>query len=117
MRVDLQLSFRLGRFLFLQVSLPPVIQGQALVDWVVGCAEDEMWKRHRRILGPSMSKRYLERMSVRVAAGACSLVRLWRAKDLTGGRAFNADLDLKLATMVSLAGNGVSDELIVNDLC
>lgn len=67
--------------------------------------EDEMWKRHRRFTGPSMSKRYLERMSVRIAAGARNLVRLWGAKsDLVGERVFKADLDLQLATMVSLTG-------------
>ena len=50
-----------------------------------------------------MSKRYLERMSVRVADGANNLARLWGAKlGLAGARAFNADLDLQLATMVSL---------------
>ena len=51
-----------------------------------------------------MSKRYLERMSTRIAAGASDLVRLWNAKaDLIGpgGGAFDADLDLQLATMVS----------------
>lgn len=56
-------------------------------------------------MGPSMSKRYLGRMSARVAAGANNLVRLWSAKrDLIGpgGRAFDADLDLQLANMVSL---------------
>jgi hypothetical protein len=48
-----------------------------------------------------MSRRYLERMSVRIAAGANSLVGLWKAKNtLIGSRAFNAELDLQLATMV-----------------
>lgn len=85
---------------------------------VTWCLGDETWKRHRRLTGPSMSKRYLERMSLRVAAGACDLVKLWAAKlDLVGERAFDADLDLQLATMVSLAGSGVSDRLIFRDAC
>ncbi|KAF8597487.1 cytochrome P450 [Ceratobasidium sp. AG-I] len=63
---------------------------------------DEAWRRHRRLTGPSMSKRYLGRMAGRVAAGAGGLVRLWNAKvDLVGlgGGAFDADMDLQLATM------------------
>lgn len=49
-----------------------------------------------------MSKRYLERMSARIYAGASNLAKLWDAKsDLVGVGAFDADLDLQLATMVS----------------
>ncbi|KAF8597484.1 cytochrome P450 [Ceratobasidium sp. AG-I] len=61
---------------------------------------NEAWKRHRRLTGPSMSKRYLERMSTRIITGASNLTRLWGAKlDLAGAGAFDADLDLQLATM------------------
>ncbi|KAF8597491.1 cytochrome P450 [Ceratobasidium sp. AG-I] len=61
---------------------------------------NETWKRHRRMTGPSMSNRYLEKMSVRIAAGASNLARLWGAKlALVGTGAFDADLDLQLATM------------------
>ncbi|KAH7339906.1 cytochrome P450 [Rhizoctonia solani] len=61
---------------------------------------NETWKRHRRLTGPSMSRRYLERMSGRIAAGASDLVKLWKAKSETiGSGAFDADLDLQLATM------------------
>jgi hypothetical protein len=49
-----------------------------------------------------MSRRYLERMSTRISAGASNLVRLWRRKiELVGQKAFDADMDLQLATMVS----------------
>ncbi|KAF8599423.1 cytochrome P450 [Ceratobasidium sp. AG-I] len=66
----------------------------------ISLATNEMWKTHRRLTGPSMSKRYLERMSARIADGANSLARLWSAKlDLAGSSAFDADLDLQLATM------------------
>ncbi|KAG8723104.1 hypothetical protein FRC09_004703 [Ceratobasidium sp. 395] len=61
---------------------------------------NETWKRHRRLTGPSMSRRYLERMSTRISAGANNLVRLWMRKvELLGSVAFNADMDLQLATM------------------
>ncbi|CAE6523753.1 unnamed protein product [Rhizoctonia solani] len=61
---------------------------------------NETWKRHRRLTGPSMSRRYLERMSVRIVAGANNLVRLWSAKvDMAGSCAFEAGLDVQLATM------------------
>ncbi|KAF8598831.1 cytochrome P450 [Ceratobasidium sp. AG-I] len=61
---------------------------------------NEAWKRHRRLLGPSMSKRYLDRMFTRIAGGANNLARLWGAKlELVGVGAFDADLDLQLATM------------------
>lgn len=49
-----------------------------------------------------MSRRYLERMSARISAGANGLVRLWKAKyGLVGSGTFNAGLDIHLATMVS----------------
>ncbi|KAF8598830.1 cytochrome P450 [Ceratobasidium sp. AG-I] len=66
---------------------------------------------HRRLMGPSMSKRYLERMSGRITAGANNLARLWGAKmDLTesGGRVFDADLDLQLANM-DIIGDHIVD--------
>ncbi|GAB1524657.1 hypothetical protein RhiTH_007811 [Rhizoctonia solani] len=61
---------------------------------------DETWKRHRRLTGPSMSRRYLERMSGRIASAANDMTRLWDAKiRVVGSAAFDADLDLQLATM------------------
>ncbi|CAE6466128.1 unnamed protein product [Rhizoctonia solani] len=64
---------------------------------------DETWKKHRRLAGPSMSRRYLERMSERIAFGANQLVRLWEAKyALVGSAAFEADLDFHFATMDSI---------------
>jgi hypothetical protein len=49
-----------------------------------------------------MSRRYLERMSIRIASGANDLVKLWSAKtQALGSTAFDAELDLQLATMVS----------------
>ncbi|KAJ1304877.1 hypothetical protein OPQ81_006011 [Rhizoctonia solani] len=64
---------------------------------------NETWKRHRRLTGPSMSRRYLEYMFPRIVTGANDLVKLWRAKNgIVGTGAFDADLDLQLVTMVRL---------------
>ncbi|CAE6439234.1 unnamed protein product [Rhizoctonia solani] len=64
---------------------------------------NETWKKHRRLTGPSMSRRYLERMSSRVAFGANELVGLWRAKfALVGNSAFDAASDFHMATMDSI---------------
>ncbi|QRV94347.1 cytochrome P450 family protein [Ceratobasidium sp. AG-Ba] len=47
-----------------------------------------------------MSRRYIERMSVRVSAGANNLVRLWTRKaGLVDNKAFAANQDLTLAMM------------------
>ncbi|KAG9119284.1 hypothetical protein FRC07_005756 [Ceratobasidium sp. 392] len=47
-----------------------------------------------------MSRRYLERISSRLSAGANNLVQLWMRKvELMGEVAFDADMDLQLATM------------------
>ncbi|KAF8752778.1 Cytochrome P450 [Rhizoctonia solani] len=61
---------------------------------------NEVWRKHRRIAGPSMSRRYLERMLGRIDASANNLVKFWRAKaDITGSHCFEADLDIHLASM------------------
>ncbi|KAH7334105.1 cytochrome P450 [Rhizoctonia solani] len=66
----------------------------------VSLPTDEAWKRHRRLAGPSMSKRYLQRMSSRISAGAVDLIKLWKAKmDLAGPSAFDASIDIQLSTM------------------
>jgi cytochrome P450 len=63
--------------------------------------QDETWKRHRRLSGPSMSQRYLEQMLGRIASGANELVGLWKAKHaLVGCSAFDPVLDFQFATMV-----------------
>ncbi|CAE6437736.1 unnamed protein product [Rhizoctonia solani] len=61
---------------------------------------NEVWKKHRRLAGPSMSKRYLERMLSRINASATNLVKFWNAKmDITGSCAFEASLDIHLAAV------------------
>ena len=63
--------------------------------------QDNTWKRHRRIAGPSMHRRYLSRMAVHVSAGANGLVNLWKKKiQLAKDCAFETGFDIQLATMV-----------------
>ncbi|KAF8608400.1 cytochrome P450 [Ceratobasidium sp. AG-I] len=65
---------------------------------------DHTWKRHRRIAGPSMHRRYLSRMAIHVSAGANGLVNLWKRKlQLAKGHTFEAGYDIQLATMDSMA--------------
>ncbi|KAG8698068.1 hypothetical protein FRC09_007456 [Ceratobasidium sp. 395] len=72
--------------------------GTVIPQGQLGLPTNDMWKRHRQLVGPSMSRRYLQHMSVRVSAAASSLVRLWTRKaELVGEKAFSADNDLKLA--------------------
>jgi cytochrome P450 len=62
---------------------------------------DSMWKHHRRVVGPSMHQRYLSRMESHIFDTANMLVKLWNSKlDLAKNRAFNVEVDLRLATMV-----------------
>ncbi|CAE6402677.1 unnamed protein product [Rhizoctonia solani] len=73
---------------------------------------DETWKKHRQLAGPSMSRRYLERMSERIAFGANELVRLWEAKrELVGNAAFEANLDFQFATMDSTINIALGDSV------
>ncbi|KAG9080703.1 hypothetical protein FRC06_006239, partial [Ceratobasidium sp. 370] len=65
---------------------------------------NDMWKRHRRIMGPSMHRRYLSRMTQHIAAAANALVSLWDSKlDLARGESFSAGFDLRLATTESIS--------------
>ncbi|KAG9120942.1 hypothetical protein FRC07_003311 [Ceratobasidium sp. 392] len=71
---------------------------------------NDMWKRHRQLSGPSMSRRYLEHMSVRVSTAANNLVRLWERKvDLVGSKAFEADKDIRLAIMDTIVSIVMGD--------
>ncbi|EUC66959.1 cytochrome P450 family protein [Rhizoctonia solani AG-3 Rhs1AP] len=73
---------------------------------------DDIWKKHRRLAGPSMSRHYLERMSGRIAFGANELVRFWNAKyALVGGTAFEADMDFHMATMDSIVNIALGESI------
>ncbi|KAG8698556.1 hypothetical protein FRC09_007176 [Ceratobasidium sp. 395] len=77
--------------------------GTVIPQGQLGLPTNDMWKRHRQLAGPSMSRRYLQHMSNRVSAAASSLVRLWMRKaELVGEKAFSADNDLKLAVSTSV---------------
>ncbi|CUA66571.1 Cytochrome P450 89A2 [Rhizoctonia solani] len=73
----------------------------ALPNSQLALPANEVWKKHRRLAGPSMSRRYLERMASRISFGANELVGLWRAKiGLVGNSAFDVAMDFHLATML-----------------
>ncbi|KAF8694126.1 cytochrome P450, partial [Rhizoctonia solani] len=83
-----------------QLSIPFISFATVVPTGQIALPANETWKRHRRLTGPSMSRRYLERMSGRIASAANDMARLWEAKiRVVGSAAFNADLDLQLATM------------------
>ncbi|QRV94346.1 cytochrome P450 family protein [Ceratobasidium sp. AG-Ba] len=70
----------------------------------------DMWKRHRQLAGPSMSRLYIKQMSTHVSAAANSLVQLWSLKlDLVGNKAFAADRDLKLAVLSKIVNITMGD--------
>ncbi|KAG8768913.1 hypothetical protein FRC12_005280 [Ceratobasidium sp. 428] len=74
--------------------------GTAIPRGQLALPANDMWKRHRQLAGPSMSRRYLQHMSVRASVAAGSLVRLWTRKvELVGEKVFSADNDLKLAVL------------------
>ncbi|CAE6432404.1 unnamed protein product, partial [Rhizoctonia solani] len=73
---------------------------------------NDTWKKHRRLAGPSMSRRYLGRMSNRIAFGANELVGLWQAKyALVGDSAFDVGLDFNLATMDTIVDIALGDSI------
>ncbi|EUC66964.1 cytochrome P450 family protein [Rhizoctonia solani AG-3 Rhs1AP] len=73
---------------------------------------NDIWKKHRRLTGPSMSRRYLERMSGRVAFGANELLGLWRAKfALVGSSAFDVASDFHMATMDGIINIALGEPL------
>ncbi|KAH7339903.1 cytochrome P450 [Rhizoctonia solani] len=72
----------------------------ALLNNQISLPASEKWKKHRRLAGPSMSRRYLERMFGRITLGANKLVGLWQSKyALVGSSAFDVALDFHLVTM------------------
>ncbi|KAH7334113.1 cytochrome P450 [Rhizoctonia solani] len=79
--------------------------GIVLPNGQLAMRTDDKWKRHRRLAGPSMSRRYLERMSTRISTSANNLAKLWKAKmNIAGACAFDACLDIQLATMDNIVG-------------
>ncbi|KAG8696901.1 hypothetical protein FRC09_008197 [Ceratobasidium sp. 395] len=71
---------------------------------MISIPANDMWKRHRRIMGPSMHRRYLSKMTQHVVASADAFVKLWDSKvELAGGSAFCASSDLRLGLMEALS--------------
>lgn len=62
---------------------------------------DEVWKHHRRIMGPAMTSRYLSKSTGKMNDSVRDLVSLWTRKaDLAHGKAFSASHDMENAAMV-----------------
>jgi len=70
----------------------------------ISLPEGQMWRSHRRLMGPSMSNQYLRLMTPRISKNIGKLIELWDAKfallQAQGGAAFEATPDIQLFTMV-----------------
>ncbi|QRW21757.1 cytochrome P450 family protein [Rhizoctonia solani] len=100
---------------FKNVDFPPTVfrMFEPLIPLsIMGLPGKDTWKHHRRVMGPTMNRRFLTRMEPHVLEMARQLVNLWDRKHrIVGDRAFAADLDLGLASMNSLAIIGVGASL------
>ncbi|KAG8714345.1 hypothetical protein FRC11_008829 [Ceratobasidium sp. 423] len=100
---------------FKNVDFPPTVfrMFEPLIPLsIMGLPGKDRWKHHRRVLGPSMNRRFLTRMEPRVLDIANKLVKLWERKhQIAGDGAFVADQDLGLASMNSLGIIGVGASL------
>ncbi|KAF8750715.1 Cytochrome P450 [Rhizoctonia solani] len=89
---------------FKNVDFPPTVfrMFEPLIPLsIMGLPGKDTWKHHRRVMGPTMNRRFLTRMEPHVLEMARQLVNLWDRKHrIVGDRAFAADLDLGLASMV-----------------
>ncbi|KAG8767496.1 hypothetical protein FRC12_006218 [Ceratobasidium sp. 428] len=71
---------------------------------------DEVWKRHRQLTGPSMSRKYLGHMSARILTAANNLVKLWTRKvELVGNKAFDAHSDTRTAISDAILSIAIGD--------
>ncbi|CAE6415513.1 unnamed protein product [Rhizoctonia solani] len=100
---------------FKNVDFPPTVfrMFEPLIPLsIMGLPGQDTWKHHRRVLGPSMNRRFLTRMEPHVFNIANKLVKLWERKhQVAGDRAFSADVDLGLASMNSLGVGASLDPL------
>jgi cytochrome P450 len=66
---------------------------------------NEMWKHHRRIIGTSMTSKYLALTTPRANESIKKLIEYWRVKMAKAGkRVFQADQDMENATMDAICG-------------
>ncbi|QRV79699.1 cytochrome P450 family protein [Ceratobasidium sp. AG-Ba] len=80
-----------------------IIYGRITPTGQIALPTDVMWKIHRRMFGPMLNQEYLSRMVNRISASATSLVELRNAKlKLANGKAFSAELDIKLAMLFNI---------------
>ncbi|KAG8934296.1 hypothetical protein FRC02_010250 [Tulasnella sp. 418] len=67
----------------------------------------DLWKKHRRLSGPSMSATFLKQTSSRIAVNALALVSYWKDKMLAirakGGKSFDCFDDLEISTLDTMA--------------
>ncbi|KAF8694124.1 cytochrome P450, partial [Rhizoctonia solani] len=100
---------------FKNVDFPPTVfrMFEPLIPLsIMGLPGKDTWKHHRRVMGPTMNRRFLTRMEPHVLEMARQLVNLWDRKHrIVGDRAFAADLDLGLASMNSLGVGASLDPL------
>jgi len=63
---------------------------------------NEMWKHHRRIVGPAMTSKYLSLATPLANEAVMDLIRLYKVKaEVAKGRAWAVEKDMEAATMVS----------------
>ncbi|KAG8751990.1 hypothetical protein FRC12_012167 [Ceratobasidium sp. 428] len=80
-----------------------IIYSRLMPTGQISLPTNDMWRRHRNVLGPSMHQQYLSRMASHVATAANDLVNLWQTKQrIAKEKAFDAKIDLKLAMMDSI---------------
>jgi cytochrome P450 len=66
---------------------------------------NDMWKHHRRIIGTSMTSKYLSLTTPRANESIKTLIGYWRLKSSKAGeRAFQSDQDMENATMDAICG-------------
>jgi cytochrome P450 len=66
----------------------------------ISLSTNDMWKHHRRIIGPAMTSKYLSLTTPRANESIKTLIDYWKIKQAScGGRTFKADVDLESATM------------------
>ncbi|KAF8750707.1 Cytochrome P450 [Rhizoctonia solani] len=88
---------------FKNVDFPPTVfrMFEPLIPLSIMGLPGRYMEHHRRVMGPTMNRRFLTRMEPHVLEMARQLVNLWDRKHrIVGDRAFAADLDLGLASMV-----------------
>ena len=69
---------------------------------------NDMWKHHRRIIGPAMTSKYLSLTTPRANESIKELIELWRLKG-KHGNVWSAQSDMLNLTMVRPRGSGAED--------